>query len=586
MSSYFFHLQSIFPVLQNATQPANTNDAAASSTFADVVGEALPSELLSIFALLFSMASTTSLKDWLKLLLIGGFFESFRRLFSWTYTWVLEGFYMNANFDSNDSSYEWMMVWLSKQPGWAKTRDVEISTGTHGASNTALLLEDDDGSGLSQFESKTTRKLAYIPSPSRTYTLWYKGRPVWITRTRAKEARLSGGFDNFLQVSILTRDHKLLRQLLQDARRSFMVAQENNLSIWTADKMYSYGDWRRISSRPKRSLKSIILDPGVKDMLLDDARDFLASKEWYNERGIPFRRGYLLYGAPGSGKTSLIHSIAGELKLDVYIISISSKGLDDTTLNSLVNYLPERCVALMEDIDVAFPDARGLSKDDESEISARKGATETVETHHGNVHVSTPNMVPETGSRVTLSGLLNALDGIGAQEGRILFATTNKYASLDPALCRPGRMDLHIEFKLASKYQAKGLFQQFYHPTGKFDTDVDPKEYGKSETEHSDSGYSGSSTPEYKFVTSSNVPGLEPMSFEFSVEHIKYLSKKFSDAVPDRELSMASLQGYLMTYKMKPVDAVRNVGEWIRREKAPSLRKRNNERKTEGMLSN
>jgi len=255
----------------------------------------------------------------------------------------------------------------------------------------------------------------------------------------------------------------------------------------------------------------------------------------------------------------------------------------------------------MEDIDVAFPDVRGLNRDDESEISASKGATEAVEAHHGNVHVGTANMVPDTGrligvsilddididslsSRVTLSGLLNALDGIGAQEGRILFATTNKYASLDPALCRPGRMDLHIEFKLASKYQAKGLFQQFYHPTGKFDTDVDPKEYGKSEAEHSDSGYSGSSTPEYKFVTSSNVPGLEPMSFEFSVEHIKYLSKKFSDAVPDRELSMASLQGYLMMYKMKPVDAVRNVGEWIRREKAPSLRKQNNERKTEGML--
>jgi len=92
----------------------------------------------------------------------------------------------------------------------AKTRDVEILTGTHGASDTALLLEDDDGSGLSQFESKTTRKLAYIPSPSKTYTLWYNGRPMWITRTRAQEARLSGGFDNFLQVRYVSKNTKFV----------------------------------------------------------------------------------------------------------------------------------------------------------------------------------------------------------------------------------------------------------------------------------------------------------------------------------------------------------------------------------------
>jgi chaperone BCS1 len=86
------------------------------------------------------------------------------------------------------------------------------------------------------------------------------------------------------------------------------------------------------------------------ELVVEDARDFLGSKSWYSERGIPFRRGYLLvsftpllrcsnfrlmdyfskYGAPGSGKTSLIHSIAGELGLNVYIISLSRSGLDDT----------------------------------------------------------------------------------------------------------------------------------------------------------------------------------------------------------------------------------------------------------------
>jgi mitochondrial chaperone BCS1 len=61
-------------------------------------------------------------------------------------------------------------------------------------------------------------------------------------------------------------------------------------------------------------------------MLIADAKDFLRSEDWYAERGIPFRRGYLLHGVPGSGKTSLIHAIAGELGLDIYVVSLSSKG--------------------------------------------------------------------------------------------------------------------------------------------------------------------------------------------------------------------------------------------------------------------
>ena len=117
--------------------------------------------------------------------------------------------------------------------------------------------------------------------------------------------------------------------------------------------------WRHIASRQKRPLNSIILDPGIKDLLINDARDFLGSKSWYAARGIPFRRGYLLvsflnlwlalsftildvfqYGAPGSGKTSIIHSLAGELGLDVYIVSLARTGLDDTRLNELISDLP------------------------------------------------------------------------------------------------------------------------------------------------------------------------------------------------------------------------------------------------------
>ena len=79
-------------------------------------------------------------------------------------------------------------------------------------------------------------------------------------------------------------------------------------------------------------MDSIVLDEGVKELILGDARDFLRSKTWYGDRGIPFRRGYLLWGVPGSGKTSIIHGLAGELGLDIYIVSLAKSGLDDSTL--------------------------------------------------------------------------------------------------------------------------------------------------------------------------------------------------------------------------------------------------------------
>lgn len=91
--------------------------------------------------------------------------------------------------------------------------------------------------------------------------------------------------------SILTWDHRLLNALLIEAKKSYEAAQENTISIYVSD---TSNNWRHIASRPKRPLTSIVLDPGIKDLLHDDARDFLKSKSWYAARGIPFRRGYLL----------------------------------------------------------------------------------------------------------------------------------------------------------------------------------------------------------------------------------------------------------------------------------------------------
>lgn len=343
---------------------------------------------------------------------------------------------------------------------------------------------------------------------------------------------------------------------------------------------------------------SIVLDPGIKDLLLFDAKDFLASKSWYAARGIPFRRGYLLYGAPGSGKTSIIHSLAGELGLDIYVLSLSRAGLDDAGLEELISDLPERCIALMEDVDAAFSGGgkRDLEEAPNVKVEANTPPSANTISNATSAQPSNPSSGPSSSaSRITLSGLLNALDGVGAQEGRILFATTNKYSALDAALIRPGRMDLHVEFKRASQAQAEELFKCFYMPDGEEKAeDVKEKEEKKKVA---DSGYnspdSGTPTTEKALIDLTPTAADEKKELatlaytgtshlihspKFTPQQITDFAHEFAAVIPEREFSMASLQGYLMSYKSRPGEAAKEAGNWVERERMERKRKEDERR--------
>jgi chaperone BCS1 len=224
----------------------------------------------------------------------------------------------------------------------------------------------------------------------------------------------------------------------------------------------------------------------------------------------------------------------------------------------------------MEDIDAAF--LRGINRET---ADREEPATEASQ--------QTTNASPKSGSKerstaITLSGLLNALDGVDAQEGRILFATTNKYTNLDPALCRPGRMDLHIEFKHASKYQAMQLFKRFFMPVNRSNPNATPA----NEDKESDSGYGSTVDDEEPSIepTPSTSPtssceshqdqqqkaSLLRLSQELAPSQISALANKFADAIPEEEFSVASLQGFLMSYKSCPLNAIEGVREWVANE--------------------
>jgi chaperone BCS1 len=149
-------------------------------------------------------------------------------------------------------------------------------------------------------------------------------------------------------------------------------------------------------------------------------------------------------------------------------------------------------------------------------------------------------------------------------------------------------MDLHVEFKNASKYQARELFSRFYLPTetSVLEDDVDEKE------SVTDSGYESSSDnsdlkpAQSEVSTEKGTTVLSPTSDipftgtthtgrapKLSRIRVARLAERFADAIPERECSMASLQGYLMAYKIRPVEAANEAGTWVESERAAAIAK-------------
>ncbi|XLR20948.1 hypothetical protein S83_048860, partial [Arachis hypogaea] len=159
---------------------------------------------------------------------------------------------------------------------------------------------------------------------------------------------------------------------------------------------------------------------------------FLRRKEYYKRVGKAWKRGYFLYGPPGTGKSSLIAATANYLRFDIYDLDLKEVQFN-SDLRRLLIGTGSKSILAIEDIDCSV------------QLHNRKDADGT-----------------DDDDKVTLSGLLNFIDGLWSScgEERIVICTTNHKERLDPALLRPGRMDLHIH-TLASNYLR---IQNHHHP--------------------------------------------------------------------------------------------------------------------------
>ncbi|KAI0141211.1 P-loop containing nucleoside triphosphate hydrolase protein [Xylariaceae sp. FL1272] len=259
---------------------------------------------------------------------------------------------------------------------------------------------------------------------------------------------------------------------------------------------------------PARPLRTIHLDEKVLKDLVMDIEQYLSpsTRLRYAERSLPWQRGYLFYGPPGTGKSTLASVLAGRYGLSLHVLRLDQLN-DDDELEGLFSNLPARSIVLMEDIDAATADR---SEEDESAAPKKKKKGRT--------------------SSCTLSGVLNALDGIGAQEGRIVIMTTNHIEDLDPALIRPGRIDKKVYLGNISPASAKDMFIRMFESWERDDTSKE------------------------KVATESG---------DINETKLERLASEFTKLVPRDAMTPAELQGFFQLNLDSPEDALAQFDNWL-----------------------
>ncbi|KAI1265309.1 BCS1 N terminal-domain-containing protein [Xylariaceae sp. FL1019] len=481
----------------------------------------------------------------------------------WYFWDQLETHFMSVvDIRTDDEIYNILMAWVASQRFSEGARRFVVNTNLSSRSWYLWRWDDDDdddgieGDDSRSPEKKKKKALSYTPSFGSHY-FWFKGRLLLFRRTANREqnsygmCRMLVSEKEEISISCFGRNPWVLKELLMEAQQKYMEKDECKTQIYrgTVRSMSNEAVWQRCMSRVSRPFSTVILNEETKQELIDDVSDYLcpATQRWYANRGIPYRRGYLLYGPPGTGKSSLSLALAGFFKMRIYIVSLSSNNANEETLGALFAELPRRCVVLLEDIDTAglthTRDDNGSSKQGENnETESKEGSRDNGGSTSSNNNNNNNN---NNSGRLSLSGLLNILDGVASQEGRVLIMTTNHLEKLDKALIRPGRVDMMVEFGLADSYMTTNIFKNiFAYLEG--DDGSDPLALANLRPDERDAAIKRKE--ETRAAHDAN---------------IDVLAREFAVRIPPHEFSPAELQGHLMRFKRDPEKAVGSSEEFV-----------------------
>ncbi|KAF0908839.1 hypothetical protein E2562_028723 [Oryza meyeriana var. granulata] len=309
----------------------------------------------------------------------------------------------------------------------------------------ALVLSMGDNEEVADvFRGATVWWLAYSTPPREDAGAGF----YWGGRAARADRR-------FYRLFFLERDRDLvLADYLPHVRREGRVVMVKNrqrklFTNLAGDHWDDEGVWSHVVFEHPKTFETLAMDPAKKKEIMDDLDAFRKGKEYYARVGKAWKRGYLLHGPPGTGKSTMIAAMANYLDYDIYDIELTSVRTN-TDLRKLFIETTNKSIIVIEDIDCSL-DLTGKRK------KKKKKAADSDDGKNNDKKDGTPGSSDEEekdkgSSKVTLSGVLNFIDGLWSACGgeRIIVFTTNHVEKLDPALIRRGRMDKHIEMSYCS----------------------------------------------------------------------------------------------------------------------------------------
>lgn len=468
----------------------------------------------SAFDRLKEVVQSQQFQDAVKIFAIGAAVSASKSIADAILAAIKRVFVANAIFRGRDESFRWILLFMTTHPNFQKSpRAVEVSArpsllidsradyrgqlsegeiyatwhDVQGKEVDETEAQHADREKAAQQQEEQRQKQAglgvhFFPAANEQMHFVFEGTHFWAGRER----QLVGDteWDETITLSFVSLTSTPLRRLIKHIRQRFLDHTRGRIAIHRVD---DYGNWTSASGISKRSVDSVHLPGTMKEDLLEDAQRFMLpeTRKWYADRGIPYRRGYLLYGPPGSGKSSLVHVLASSLDQPIYSLNLSAGSMTDAEFLSRMSDVPPGSIVLIEDVDAAF-----VNREDETAADKKKRST------------------------VSYSALLNSIDGIGSNEARILVITTNFYDRLDSALIRPGRIDMRFKFSNATTSQARDLFQRWYTP----------------------------------------LAGLQA------------LADAFAESIPEDRVSVAALQGFLLSCGNDYGKALQGVQAWVQEQ--------------------
>lgn len=317
---------------------------------------------------------------------------------------------------------------------------------------------------------KDSHKVVFTMDENERVTDEFQGVKVtWISgRTRTPQGTQNYGHPEPERRYYKLVFHKRYRELVFGPYLEHVIETGKEIRQRNKQrKLFTNGhhrsSWSYVLFDHPATFETLAMEPEKKEKIIKDLLTFKESKDFYARIGKAWKRGYLLYGPPGSGKSTMIAAMANLLEYDIYDLELTSV-TGNTELRRLLTETTGKSIIVIEDIDcsldltgqrkkVAGKNPPAVKKD-----MGKRGKSGDKEESSG------------TGSKITLSGLLNFIDGLWSACGgeRIIVFTTNHVDKLDPALTRRGRMDMHIKLSYCSfgafKVLAKNYLQLEDHP--------------------------------------------------------------------------------------------------------------------------